>query len=165
MFFKDLSQWSKNKIRLYISIFGLLYVTLSTIVPVIIVGTKYELFTKSDFKITAVGLIVIIFVASFGMDAVKWGINKMSEEDRKSQNLKYSIELLVAMVFPALALWVLHLIQKNIDLAVSTLQMCLYSYMLGLMVKFMFLKSLFNEYDLFAEAQHLKRVEAKKSLV
>ena len=71
MFFKDLSTWSKAKLRGLNFLFSFVHFVALVLVPVIIVAVNYKLFENNEggLKLTAIGIIVIIILGLYAIIA------------------------------------------------------------------------------------------------
>ena len=166
MFFKDIDSWSPKKLKLVTLAWAIAYFVFAAIIPVIIVASKYNVFGKSSFKLTAAALIVIIIIISVGVKAFKWLTGIMPESKKSQQILKYSIQLFGALLIPLLILWIVHLIQVDMQLALSTLTYCVYSYIVAIAIQYLGLRSLeyqwkkSNELD---DREKLDRMQAARN--
>ena len=163
MFFKDIDNWTKKKLLGMTISMGFLYFLFATLIPIIIVCTRYEIFKQQSFKLTAAGLIVIIIVVTVGYKAIHFLVDMLPEVERKEQILKYSIQLVCALIIPLVALWIVHLIKVNVDLALGTLKYCLWSWIAAIVVDYVGFKSLRYKWSCIAEAKKQNKIDRIKN--
>jgi hypothetical protein len=137
-------KWSVAKLRVWYAIFGIIYFGLILVAPIIIVSCKYELFVSSEKvgKLSGLGIIVAIIFGVIALTQLKKAINKLGEETPNQQMLKYTLLMLYTLIFPALALIFAYCIKDDVDLAVSTLKMCMYFLIGGIFFGTYFLSQL-----------------------
>lgn len=137
MFFKDINKWSMKKLRLMSLTFNCLYLILTVLVPVIIVGCRYQIFHKvSSYRLTGWGWICAICVAIVSIRIVKKVVNKLPEVTHKQQMLKYSILGVRALFIPILLLIGMKALKNDFDLAYNTLWLCLIFYTVGIIIDY-----------------------------
>lgn len=159
MVFKNIDSWTKKKLYLMTAIFGSLYFIAATIVPVIIVATNYNLFGTSNYKLTAAGIIVVIFLLTAGRKAFNWVTSIMPQETQKQQIFRYSFELAFALIIPIVGLWVIHLFKVNMELAANTASACIVSFMVAIVIDNVFLKTLRYQVQCMNEVGHKDKIE------
>lgn len=159
MLFKDIDSWTKKKLYLFVAIFGSLYFIAATLIPVIIVATNYNLFGNSNYKLTAAGIIVVIILLTSGRKAFRWVISIMPQETQKQQIIRYSIELVAALIIPVVAIWVIHLFKVNMELAANTATGCIISLMFAIVIDNVFLKTLRYQMQCLNEVGHKDKIE------
>lgn len=159
MFFKDIDSWTKKRLYLFIALFGSLYFIAATLVPVIIVAHNYDLFGKGNYRLTAAGIIVVIFLLTSGRKAFHWVISIMPQETQKQQIVRYSVELVAALIIPAVAIWVIHLFKVNMELAANTATACIISMIVAIFVDNLFLKTLRYQVQCLNEVGHKDKIE------
>ncbi len=159
MFFKDIDSWTKKKLYLFIALFGSLYFVAATLVPGIIVAHNYDLFGKGNYRLTAAGIIVVIFLLTSGRKAFHWVISIMPQETQKQQIVRYSVELVAALIIPAVAIWVIHLFKVNMELAANTATACIISMFVAIFVDNLFLKTLRYQVQCLNEVGHKDKIE------
>lgn len=159
MFFKDIDSWTKKKLYLFIALFGSLYFIAATLVPVIIVAHNYDLFGKGNYRLTAAGIIVVIFLLTSGRKAFHWVISIMPQETQKQQIVRYSVELVAALIIPVVAIWVIHLFKVNMELAANTATACIISMIVAIFVDNLFLKTLRYQVQCLNEVGHKDKIE------
>ena len=159
MFFKDIDSWTKKKLYLFIVLFGSLYFIVATLVPVIIVAINYDLFGKGNYRLTAAGIIVVIFLLTSGRKAFHWVISIMPQETQKQQIVRYSVELIAGLIIPAVAIWVIHLFKVNMELAANTATACIISMIVAIVIDNLFLKTLRYQVQCLNEVGHKDKIE------
>lgn len=159
MFFHDIDYWSKKKLYLMVALFGSLYFLVATVVPVIIVASNYNLFGNSNYKLTAAGIIIVIFLLTSGRKAFLWVMSIMPRETQKQQIVRYSIELVAGLILPAIGLWVIYLFKTNMELAADTATKCVISLMVAIIIDNIALKSLRYQMQCMNEVGHKQKIE------
>ena len=163
MWFTDIASWSQNKLKAHFLVYGLFYLAFALIIPIIIVGVKYDLIKSSSTRLTGVGLILVVAIAVFLLKGVKRLLNKLPQEELKEQRFKFSVLMIYNLIIPVIALVVINLIKQNVILACDTLTKCVASFICATMIDYLTLKYLEVEWDLRQEAKHKiavnKRVE------
>lgn len=166
MFFKDIESWSKSKLRAYWIIFNILYFLVALIIPIIIVGCRYQIFHYAKVRLTGWGIILAITIAIVGVRTLNRTLNKLPESTLSEQRVKYSILGLKALFVPIFLLIIMHLFKSDFDLAYNTIWWCLFSYMFAVVFDYMFIHYLDRELVLRNKAKEQneinKRVENLK---
>lgn len=159
MFFKDIDSWTKSKLRLVTCIVACLYAVASCIVPCIIIGCQYGLFYNgSNYRLTGAGLIVIVIIVSFGGKAIKSLFHFLPRDTQKQQIVRYTIECIAGLIVPALCLWGVYLVQKNVELACTTATQCIISIMVAVIINNLAFKSLIYQWQCVSEVSHRKKI-------
>lgn len=162
MFFHDIDSWTKKKLLALTICWGFFYVVFATILPIIFVCTKYEIFSHS-VKLTLAGLIVAIFVLSFGTKFIHWVVGVLPQEKKGQQIVRYSLECIFALVIPLVIIWITHLIKVDLDKALDTIKLCCFSYMGAILVENFGLKSLMYQWKCNADVDHLEKLDNIKA--
>ena len=132
MFFKDIDTWDKKKLVLITAVVAVLYFIATCVIPCIFLACNYGIFERSsNYKLTGAGLIIAVILISFGGKAIKTLLGFLPRDTQKQQILRYTIEMIFALIIPALCLWGLHLFRTNVDLACKTATQCIISIMFG----------------------------------
>lgn len=167
MFFKDIDQWDKGKLRgIWLAFNGLYYVA-TLIIPIIIVGCRYSIFEyASKWKLTGWGIILAIGIGVVFVRSLNKALNKLPESTLNEQRVKYTALGVKALIIPILILIVLYLFKSNFDLAYNTIWWCLFSYTFGIIIDYCFICYLDREIELRKAAKEKieidKRVENLK---
>lgn len=155
MFFKDINKWNMKRLRLTALAFNCLYFIFVMVAPIIVVGTKYQLFHKvSAYRLTGWGWICAIVVAVVSIRAIKKAVDKMPEITHKQQMLKYTILGFRALFIPILLLIVMKALKTDFDLAYSTMWLCLIFYIVGIVIDYTCIKYIDR-----AKAVRIKAIE------
>lgn len=154
MFFKDIENWSKKKVRTTFLVFGLFYLIFALVIPCVIVGVKYDLIKSSSTRLTGVGLILVVCIAVFLLKGVKRLFAKMPQDELKEQRLKFTCQMIYSLFLPVLGLVMIRLIKQNVVLACDTLTACIWSIIVSIVIDHTMLKYIEAEFDLRNEAKH-----------
>ena len=166
MFFTDIDTWTQKRLRLYALIFNALYLLGSLVIPIIIVGCRYQIFHKvSSYRLTGWGWICAIIVAVVSIRVVKKVVNKLPESTHKEQILKYSILGIRALFIPVLLLIAMRALKNDFDLAYNTLWWCLISYTAAIVIDYTCIKYLDREIDLRRTAKEKIEVDKRVELL
>lgn len=159
MFFKDIDSWSKGKLILITLAVAILYATAACIVPCVFIGTNYGVFVeKARYRLTGAGLIGIIIIVSFGGKAIKTLLGFLPRDTQKQQIVRYTIELVLSMIIPGLALWGVHLFRVNVELACHTATQCIISIMVAIVIDNIAFKTLIYQWQCMREVSHNKKI-------
>lgn len=162
MFFKDIESWSKTKLRTYWIVFNILYFIASLIIPIIIVGCRYQIFKYSaNFRLTGWGIILAIIIAIVGIRTLTRMLNKLPESTLSEQRVKYTALGLKALIVPIFILFVMHLFKSDFDLAYNTIWWSLFSYMFGIAIDFTCLHYIDRELDLRNKAKEQNEINTR----
>ena len=166
MFFTNIDTWEQKRLRLYALIFNALYLVATVVVPIIIVGCRYQIFHKvSQYRLTGWGWICAICVAVVSIRVVKKVVNKLPESTHKEQILKYSILGVRALFIPILLLIAMKALKNDFELAYNTLWWCLISYSTGILLDYTCIKYLDREIDLRKVAKEKIEVDKRVELL
>lgn len=162
MFFTDIDTWSQKKLRLYALIFNGLYLLCSLVIPIIIVGCRYQIFNyASKVKLTGWGWVCTIAVAVVSIRVIKKVINKLPESTLKQQRLKYTLLMVRALFIPVLLIIAMAALKNDFDLAYQTLWWCLISYACAILIDYICIKYLDREQELRYKAYELNEVNKR----
>lgn len=165
MWFSNIENWSQKKLIAHFVLYGLLYLTFALIIPIIIIGIKYNLIKSSSIRLTGVGLVLVVCIAVFLLKGVKRLLNKLPQDELKEQRFKFTIIMIYSLMLPAGGILLLNLIKQNVTIACNTISYCLYSIIAAIVLDHLTLKYLEVEWDLRHEAKHLIAVNKRtKSL-
>lgn len=167
MFFNDIASWSKTKLRAYWISFNVVYFIASILIPIIIVGCRYEIFKKSSaYRLTGWGIVLIIIIVVVAIKIINKMLNKLPESTLAEQRVKYTALGVKSLILPIFVLVVMLMFKKNFDLAFNTCLWCVISFIAGILVDMFFIKYLDRELDLRNKAKEQneinKRVENLK---
>ena len=166
MFFNDIDTWTQKRLRLFALIFNALYLLGSLVIPIIIVGCRYQIFHKvSSYRLTGWGWICAIIVAVVSIRVIKKVVNKLPESTHKEQILKYSILGVRALFIPVLLLIAMKALKNDFDLAYNTLWWCLISYSAAIIIDYTCIKYLDREIDLRKIAKEKIEVDKRVELL
>lgn len=158
MFFKDIDSWNKKKLALVTLIVGILYLFAACVLPCIFIGINYELFGQGHYRLTGAGLIAIVLIITFGGKAIKTLFGFIPRDSQKGQVIRFSLEMVFSLIVPALCLWGIYLIQKNVDLACHTATQCIISIMVAIVIENVALKTLTYQWQCMSEVGHKKKI-------
>lgn len=166
MFFNNIDTWTQKRLRLFALIFNALYLLGSLVIPIIIVGCRYQIFHKvSSYRLTGWGWICAIIVAVVSIRVIKKVVNKLPESTHKEQILKYSILGVRALFIPILLLIAMKALKNDFDLAYNTLWWCLISYSIAIVIDYTCIKYLDREIDLRKIAKEKIEVDKRVELL
>lgn len=166
MFFKDIDTWEQSKLRIFTILFNALYLVCSLVIPIIIVGCRYQIFhAVQGVRLTGWGWICAIVVAVVGVRTLSKVIRKLPESTHKEQMLKYSLFGIKALAIPILLLVAMRLLKNDFDLAYSTLWWCLISYTCAILIDYTCIKYLDREIDLRKTAKEKIEVDKRVDLL
>ena len=166
MFFSDIDTWKQKKLRIFALIFNGLYLLGSLVIPIIIVGCRYQIFHKvSQYRLTGWGWICAITVAVVGIRTLSRVIKKLPESTHKEQILKYTILGVKALAIPILLLVAMKLLKNDFDLAYNTLWWCLISYTVAIAIDYTCIKYLDREIELRRTAKEKIEVDKRVELL
>lgn len=167
MFFKDIETWTQKKLRLYCLIFNGLYFLFTVLIPIIIVGCRYQIFSSDKVRLTGWGWCLAIFIAVVGLRIANRLINKLPDITKKQQILKYTILGVKALFIPIIILIAMRLLKNDFDLAYNTIWWVLFSFIFGIVIDYSCVKYLDKELDFRYKAKERievdKRVETLKN--
>ena len=166
MFFKDLSKWSKQKLRGLNILFGLLHFTALVLIPVVIVAINYKLFEKVDgFQLTATGIIVVIILGLYSYIKLKKVIDGLPQVKLSQQKFKFSFQTLLGLMPLAIVLFALEITKTNYLIAINCIKWCSISFVGALLIDGLFLKYIDQEVALRTKTLELVEIEKRKGLV
>ena len=167
MFFKDIDKWSKQKLRGLDFLFNLLNFVALVLVPVIIVGYNYKLFTKDEggFKLTAIGVIVVIILGLFAYLKIKKTIDNLPQISLKQQRFKFTIQFVLSILPIIIIIVGLEFAKKDFDIAINVIRWCSVSFGCGILIDCLFLKYTAQEIAIRSKASEMVEVEKRKGLV
>ena len=166
MFFSDIDTWEQKKLKIMSFIFNGLYLLCSLIIPIIIVGCRYQIFHKvSQYRLTGWGWICAIVVAVVGIRTLSKVIKKLPESTHKEQIVKYSILGIKALAIPVLLLIAMKLLKNDFDLAYNTLWWCLISYTVAIAIDYTCIHYLDRERELRVKAKEKIEVDKRVDLL
>lgn len=166
MFFKDLSKWSKNKLRGLNFLFSFLHFVALVLIPVIIVSVNYKLFEKAGtYKLTATGIIVVIILGLYSYIKLKKVVDELPQIKIGQQRFKFTIQTILSLMPIIIILFALNVAKTNYLIAINVIKWCSVSFAGALVIDGLFLKYIANEYKLRGEALKLVEIEKRKGLV
>lgn len=160
MFFKDIDSWDKKKLAIVTLIVALCYFLAASVVPCIFIGCNYKVFENvGSYRLTGAGFIIVVILVSFGCKGIKMLIHFLPRDTQKQQILRYSLELVIALIIPALAIWAIQLFRNNVDLACKTATQCVVSVMVAIVIDNLFFKTLIYQWQCMSEVSHNKKIK------
>lgn len=167
MFFKNIDKWSKGKLRAWNIIFTLLHFIALVLVPIIIVGVNYDLFTNSEggFKLTAVGIIVVVILGLYAFVKLKKVVDNLPQLKHSQQAFKFTIQTILSLVPIAIILVGLEFAKKDFMIAVEVIKWCSVSFVGAILIDGLFLKYIQQELDLRMKTLEMVEIEKRKGLV
>lgn len=160
MFFNEIESWTQKKLRLYCLIFNGLYFLLTVLIPIIIIGCRYQIFTSDKIRLTGWGWCLAIFISVVGLRIINRLVNKLPDTNKKQQQLKYTILGVRALFIPIAVIIAMVLLKNDFDLAYSTIWLVLMFFSFGIVVDYTCIKYLDKELYFREKAQ--ERIEVDK---
>lgn len=168
MFFKDIVAWSQKKLRLLYISFVALYYIFTLIVPIIIIGVRYDLFARvSDNRVTGWCLIIILVIVILALRSLGKFLNKLPDLTLKQQRLKYTLMGVKALFIPIVIIILVNILKNDFSFAAITIVSCSGSFIAGIIVDYVCIKYIEKELELREKANEKieieKRVERQRS--
>ena len=166
MFFKNISNWDKKKLRGLNLLFSFLHFIALVIVPVIIVSINYKLFTKeSGIKLTAIGIIIVVILGLYAYNKLKQAINELPQIKLSQQRFKFGIETILSLMPVIILIIALKFAQSDFNVAIKVIKGCSVSIIIASLIEGLFLKFTRAELSLRNKALELNEIEKRKGLV
>lgn len=166
MFFKNIDSWSQKQLRIFYILFNILYYIFTLVIPIIIIGCRYEIFKKvSGYKITGWGLILISAVVFVAIRTLNKALNKLPDTTLNEQRLKYTLLGLKALIIPFFIVIVMGLLKNDFTLAYNTIWLCVIFFIVGIVVDYLFIKYLEREIDIRRKAKEKIEVDKRVELL
>ena len=167
MFFKNIDTWEQKTLRIAYILFTIAYYIFTLLIPVIIIGCRYEIFKKvSSYRLTGWGIILIVVVVFVAIRTLNKALNKLPETTLNEQRLKYSLLGVKALVIPIFIVIVMGMLKNDFTLAYKTILLCVIFFIVGILIDYLFIKYLEREIELRRKAKEKievdKRVENLK---
>lgn len=167
MFFKNIDTWEQKTLRIAYILFTIAYYIFTLLIPVIIIGCRYEIFKKvSNYRLTGWGIILIIVVVFVAIRTLNKALNKLPETTINEQRLKYTLLGVKALVIPIFIVIVMGMLKNDFTLAYKTILLCVIFFIIGIVIDYLFIKYLEREIELRRKAKEKievdKRVENLK---
>lgn len=164
MFFKDIETWTLSKVRKYWALFNILYLLAMLVAPIIIIAGQYGWFQTSE-KIKLLSgwcLIILVICVVIGLFALRKVLRKLPDETIKQQKLKYTIEMLEALILPFLVIFVSYQFKLALEQAFNTVVYCSICWIAGVLIDGLFVKYLDKELFYQQELDHQSALEKRK---
>lgn len=143
MFFKDIYSWDSFKLKKMRILYYALYYLFATFLPLVAIGINYRIFEKhTGFGFTGFGLCLAVCIVTIFVKKMLSVIEDMDDIDQKDQQKKFTIQMIIALVLPATAMYVLWLLDRNWDTAISTLRWCIASWTICIIINYTCCRSL-----------------------
>lgn len=167
MFFKNIDKWSKGKLRGWNITFTLLHFIALVLVPIIIVGDNYDLFTNSEggIKLTAVGIIVVVILGLYAFGKLKKVVDNLPQLKHSHQVFKFTIQTILSLVPIAIILIGLEFAKKDFTIAIEVIKWCSISFVVAILIDGLFLKYIQQELDLRMKTLEMVEIQKRKELV
>ena len=167
MFFKNIDKWNKKKLRGLNILFSLLHFIALVLVPIIIVGVNYDLFTKTEggFKLTAVGIIVVVILGLYAYVKLKKVVDNLPQLKASQQRFKFTIQTILSLIPIGIILVGLEFAKTDFMIAINVIQWCSISFTSALLIDGLFLKYIHQEIDLRMKTLEMVEIEKRKELV
>jgi hypothetical protein len=167
MFFKDISNWNGKKLRGLNVLFGFLHFTALVLIPIIITGVNYKLFSKNEggLKLTAVGIIVVVILGLYAYTKLKKTIDDLPQIKLGQQRFKFSIQAILSLMPIVIILVALNFAKNDYLIAINVIKWCSVSFGGAILIDGLFLKYINAEIKLRAKALELVEVDKRRKLV
>ena len=167
MFFNDISSWNGKKLRGLNILFGFLHFIALVLVPIIITGVNYKLFSKDDggLKLTAIGIIVVVILGLYAYGKLKKVIDDLPQVKLGQQRFKFSIQAILSLVPIIIILVALNFAKNDYLIAINVIKWCSVSFGVAILIDGLFLRYITAEIKLREKTLELVEVEKRKSLV
>lgn len=167
MFFSNISKWSKQKLRGLNILFSLLHFVALVLVPVIITGVNYKLFTKEEggFKLTAIGIIVVVILGLYAYIKIKKVIDDLPQIKLGQQRFKFTAQTLLSLIPILIILFALNVAKTNYLIAINVIRWCCVSFICASLIDGLFLKYIAQEISIRTKTLELVEIEKRKGLV
>jgi hypothetical protein len=167
MFFKDISNWNSKKLRGLNITFSLLHFVALVLIPIIITGVNYNLFSKSEggLKLTAVGIIVVVILGLYAYTKLKKTIDDLPQIKLGQQRFKFSIQTILSLMPIIIVLIALNFAKNDYLIAINVIKWCSVSFGGAILIDGLFLKYISAEIKLRAKALELVEVDKRRKMV
>lgn len=167
MFFNNIEKWSKSKLKGMNILFSLLHFIALVLVPIIIVGKNYGLFSNEEggLKLTAIGIIVVVILGLYAFTKLKRVIEELPQIKLGQQRFKFSIQMLLSLLPIVIIMAGLQLAKANFIIAVNVIQWCSVSFIGAVLIDGLFLKYIHQELSLRMKSLEMVEIEKRKELV
>lgn len=167
MFFKEIDKWSQKKLKRVNGLFTLLHFIALVVIPIIIVGFNYQLFSKEEggFKLTAIGIIVVIILGLYAYFKLRKVINDLPQIKKSQQCFKFTSQMILSLLPICIILAGLQLAKSNFLLAIEVIQWCSISFVGAVLIDGLFLKYIHQEVSIRAKTLEVVEIEKRKGLI
>lgn len=167
MFFKNISEWSKKKLRIWNLICGFLYLIMVLIIPIIIVCTRYRIFkeTSATYKLTGFGIIFFIILGVYSYVKLKKMVAKLPQITLKQQQVKFSLDMLFSLIPYILLILAFWFTKDNVSIAYKTMLECVISLTAATLFEGIFYKYIQAEYEIRSKALEMNEIDKRRSRV
>lgn len=166
MFFKDIDKWSKKKLRGLDFLFSFLHFVALVLVPVIIVAINYKLFeTAGTYKLTAIGIIVVIILGLYAYIKLKKVIDDLPQIKLSQQRFKFTVQSILSLLPIIIIVVGLELAKTNFSIAINVATWCSVSFACAILIDGLFCKYIAQEVNLRAKTLEMVEIEKRKGLV
>lgn len=166
MFFNDIENWSKKKLRGLNFLFSFLHFIALVLVPTIIVSSNYKLFEQAGtYKLTALGIIVVIILGLYAYIKLKKVIDDLPQIKLSQQRFKFTAQTILSLLPLIIILFALEAAKTNYLIAINVIRWCSVSFIAGILIDGLFLKYIAQEYSIRTKALEMVEIEKRKGLV
>lgn len=167
MFFKNISEWSKKKLRIWNLICGFLYLIMVLVIPIIIVCTRYRIFkeTSATYKLTGFGIIFFIILGVYSYVKLKKMVAKLPQITFKQQQVKFSLDMLFNLIPYILLILAFWFTKDNINIAYKTMLECVISLTAATLFEGIFYKYIQAEHEIRSKALEMNEIDKRRSRV
>ena len=167
MFFKNISEWSKKKLRIWNLICVFLYLIMVLVIPIIIVCTRYRIFkeTSATYKLTGFGIIFFIILGIYGYIKVRKMINKLPQITLQQQRVKFTLSMFFNLIPSLLLILAFWFTKDNVNLAYKTMLDCVIAIACATLFDGLFCKYLAAELEIRNKALELNEIDKRRGKV
>lgn len=167
MFFRNIDTWSKKKLQAVDIICNLIYLILLVIIPIIIICNQYDIFTNTTakYKLTGIGIIVVIVLGLYSHKLLKQAIDKLPHITFNQQCFKYTLKGLFDLIPLVIMKVGFSLIKDDLILAYNTFNKCLWLLIAANLFDMFVLKYIEAERNIRTDALKINEIEKRRNLV
>lgn len=127
MFFKNIADYSKSKMRMLTIICLLIYTCLLLVGPTVVICCRYDLFvaTSARYKLSGVGLIFFVGLLGFVYTRIKRSLESLPQTTLNQQRFKFTVQMIWGLL-PIVLIWIAFIFAKDdVERAYNTMLICM----------------------------------------
>lgn len=167
MFFNKIESWNKKTMWVVTIICYILYFSIVVLAPTITIMIKYQVFQHSEKmkNITGFGIIVVVICGLASYIFVKKVTAKLPQTSTGERRLKFAIETIFDCLPLAICLYAMFAVRDDLALAFSTMKICMWYFLIGILFNGLFIKFIDAEWKLRDEAKKNKEIAKREGVV